>query len=69
MARPGWIAAVYPAVLIDERHDFEPAWLGLAAQMVNPTCDSLLLLCDDAQSVYGHHRHSKMSLKCLGIKA
>ena len=41
------------AVLIDEGHDFEAARLKLAAQMVDPATNSLLLLYDDdAQSIY-----------------
>jgi hypothetical protein len=44
--------AQYGAVLIDEGHDFEPDWLQLITQMVDPETDSLLLLYDDAQSIY-----------------
>ena len=39
-------------MLIDEGHDVETPWLKLAAQMVDPATNSLLLLCDDAQSIY-----------------
>jgi superfamily I DNA and RNA helicase len=42
----------YQAVLIDEGHDFAPEWLKLVTQMVDPTTNSLLLLYDDAQSIY-----------------
>jgi hypothetical protein len=42
----------YQAVLIDEGHDFQPEWLKLVTQMVDPTTNSLLLLYDDAQSIY-----------------
>jgi superfamily I DNA and RNA helicase len=42
----------YQAVLIDEGHDFAPEWLKLVAQMVDPSTNSLLLLYDDAQSIY-----------------
>jgi superfamily I DNA and RNA helicase len=38
--------------LIDEGHDFEADWLKLVTQMIDPEKDSLLLLYDDAQSVY-----------------
>ena len=41
--------AQYGAVLIDEAHDFEAAWLRLVAQMVDPETRSLLVLYDDAQ--------------------
>src|SRR6185295_1789250 len=43
--------AQYGAVLIDEAHDFEPEWLKLVAQMVDPETNSLLVLYDDAQSI------------------
>lgn len=39
-------------MLIDEGHDVEAPWLKLAAQMVDPATNSLLLLYDDAQSIY-----------------
>lgn len=56
----------YGAVLIDEGHDFEPEWLKLVAQMVDPETDSLLLLYDDAQNIY---RQGRLSFKKLGIQA
>ena len=62
-------AGQYDAVLIDEGHDFQPEWLKLVAQMVNPTTNSLLVLYDDAQSIYGNGRHNKFSFKSLGIQA
>ena len=46
-------AAQYQAVLIDEGHDFEPEWLKLVVQMVDPSTNSLLVLYDDAQIIYG----------------
>jgi len=58
----------YQAVLIDEGHDFQPEWLQLAAQMVDPATSSLLVLYDDAQSIYKRKR-LKFSWKSLGIKA
>ena len=42
----------YSALLIDEGHDFEAEWLKLITQMINPETGSLLLLYDDAQSIY-----------------
>ena len=45
--------AQYGAVLIDEGHDFAPEWLQLAVQMLDAESNSLLLLYDDAQSIYG----------------
>lgn len=59
----------YQAVLIDEGHDFEPSWLKLAAQMVDPSTNSLLLLYDDAQSIYQRHRAKQFSFKSVGIQA
>jgi len=62
-------AGQYDGVLIDEGHDFEPHWLKLAAQMVNPETNALLVLYDDAQAIYGRARRSKLSFKQLGIQA
>jgi UvrD-like helicase C-terminal domain/Nuclease-related domain/AAA domain len=59
----------YQAVMIDEGHDFEPAWLQLAAQMVDPHTNSLLVLYDDAQSIYQRRRSLSFSFKSLGIQA
>ena len=59
----------YQAVLIDEGHDFEAAWLKLAAQMVDPATNCLLLLYDDAQSIYQRRRAQQFSFKSLGIQA
>lgn len=59
----------YQAVLIDEGHDFEARWLKLAAQMVDPSTNSLLLLYDDAQSIYQRRRAQQFSFKSLGIQA
>ena len=59
----------YRAVLVDEGHDFKPPWLKLVTQMVDPLTNSLLLLYDDAQSIY-ERRHSKQfSFKSVGIQA
>jgi len=61
--------AQYGAVLIDEGHDFEPAWLKLVAQMVDPQSSSLLVLYDDAQSIYGKRSRRKFSFASVGIDA
>ncbi len=61
-------AGQYGAVLIDEGHDFQPEWLKLVAQMVDPDTRSLLLLYDDAQSIYGRAKR-KFSFKSVGIQA
>lgn len=59
----------YRAILIDEGHDFQPAWLKLVTQMVDPNTDSLLLLYDDAQSIYERGRSKQFSFKSVGIQA
>jgi superfamily I DNA/RNA helicase len=61
--------AQYGAVMIDEGHDFEPAWLKLVAQMVDPQSNSLLVLYDDAQSIYGERKRRKFSFASVGIEA
>lgn len=59
----------YQAVLIDEGHDFRPEWLKLATQMVDPATNSLLVLYDDAQSLYERSRKKQFSFKSVGIQA
>jgi hypothetical protein len=61
--------AQYGAVLIDEGHDFEADWLRLVAQMIDPASNSLLLLYDDAQAIYGKKRARDFSFKSVGIQA
>lgn len=61
--------AQYSAILIDEGHDFKPEWLKLVVQMVDPATNSLLVLYDDAQSIYGAARGRKFSFKSAGIRA
>lgn len=66
-------AAQYDAILIDEGHDFRPEWFKLVVQMVDPKTNSLLVLYDDAQSIYGDEdgsmRRKKFSFKSVGIQA
>ena len=62
-------AGQYQAILIDEGHDFQPAWLKLVTQMVDPSTNSLLLLYDDAQSIYQRKRTRQFSFKSVGIQA
>lgn len=65
----GWIPrAQYSAVMIDEGHDFEQDWLKLVVQMIDPTTNSLLLLYDDAQSIY-RKQSLKFPLSTAGIQA
>jgi hypothetical protein len=58
----------YSALLIDEAHDFEDAWLKMAAQMVSPQHSHLLVLYDDAQSIYQAQRR-KFNFASVGIEA
>lgn len=59
----------YGALLIDEGHDFEAEWLTLITQMIDPDTNSLLLLYDDAQSIYKKKNNLDFSLASVGIQA
>lgn len=59
----------YGALLIDEGHDFEADWLRLIVQMVDPDEGSLLLLYDDAQSIYKKQKAINFSLSSVGVQA
>ncbi len=61
--------AQYGALLIDEGHDFEADWLKLVTQMIDPEKDSLLLLYDDAQSIYKKKGKLDFTLSSVGIQA
>jgi hypothetical protein len=61
--------AQYGAVLIDEGHDFRPEWLKLVVQMVDPASNSVLVLYDDAQSIYSDRSKRKFSFASVGIQA
>jgi rhodanese-related sulfurtransferase len=61
-------AGQYTALLIDEAYDFEDAWLQMAARMVTPVTHSLLVLYDDAQSIYQKKRR-KFNFANVGIQA
>lgn len=58
----------YAALLVDEAHDFEDAWLRMAARMVSPATQSLLVLYDDAQSIYQKKR-KRFNFASVGIQA
>ena len=58
----------YAAVLIDEAHDFEAAWLRMAAQLPDEA-QSLLVLYDDAQSIYRRSGKRLPSFSKMGIQA
>lgn len=62
-------AAQYDAVMIDEGHDFKPEWLKLVVQMVNPATDSLLVMYDDAQSIYKGRNTLGFTFSSVGIQA
>jgi len=59
----------YGAVLIDEGHDFQPEWLRLVVDMVDPDTKSLLLLYDDTQSIYKSGKGLGFVLKDAGVEA
>jgi hypothetical protein len=61
--------AQYGAVMIDEGHDFEPEWLKLVVSMVDQQTNSLLLLYDDAQSIYSKSSQLDFSLSSVGVQA
>lgn len=63
--------ACYGAVLIDEGHDFvEPDWLRLIVGMLDGRENHLLLLYDDAQSIYhSKNKGLKFTMSSVGIKA
>lgn len=62
-------AGQYEAVLIDEGHDFKPEWFQLVVQMVDPRTNSLLVLYDDAQSIYHSGDKLNFSFKSVGVQA
>lgn len=62
-------AGQYDAVLIDEGHDFRPEWLKLVVQMVDPRSNSLLVLYDDAQSIYDTGKKRNFSFRSVGVQA
>lgn len=58
----------YCALLVDEAHDFEDAWLRMAVRLVDPATNSLLVLYDDAQSIY-QKRRRRFTMASVGIQA
>lgn len=62
-------AGQYDAILIDEGHDFRPEWFKLVVQMVDPRSNALLVLYDDAQSIYDTGKKRNFSFKSVGIQA
>lgn len=62
-------AGQYDALLIDEGHDFKPEWLKLVVQMIHPHSRSLLVLFDDAQSIYEGPKKRRFTFASVGIEA
>ena len=58
----------YGALMVDEGHDFEAVWIKLVVQMVDPETNSVLLLYDDAQSIY-KKKALDFSLSSVGVQA
>jgi len=58
----------YTALLVDEAHDFEEGWLRMATRLVDPATRSLLVLYDDAQSIYQSARR-RFRFAAVGIEA
>lgn len=62
-------SAQYDAVLIDEGHDFKSEWFKLVVQMIHPDSNSLLVLYDDAQSIYHGAKKLRFSFSSVGVQA
>ncbi|RJG02879.1 DEAD/DEAH box helicase [Noviherbaspirillum sedimenti] len=62
-------SAQYDAVLIDEGHDFKAEWFKLVVQMIHPDTNSLLVLYDDAQSIYNGPEKRRFSFSSVGVQA
>jgi hypothetical protein len=62
-------AGQYDALMIDEGHDFKAEWLKLVVQMIHPDSNSLLVLYDDAQSIYGGAKKLRFSFSSVGVQA
>jgi superfamily I DNA/RNA helicase len=61
-------AGQYIAVLVDEAHDFQETWLAMLPRLVDKVTNSLLILYDDAQSIYQKKR-KQFSFASVGIQA
>ena len=59
----------YSSILIDEGHDFEPEWFTMLTHTLDEQ-ESLLLLYDDAQNLYGAgQKRKKFTFKSVGVQA
>lgn len=61
--------AQYGAVMVDEGHDFEPEWYKLIVRMVDPSTNSVLVLYDDAQHIYGKSSRPRFTWKSVDVEA
>ncbi len=59
----------YSAILIDEAHDFEADWFKVVVPLLDPETDSLLVLYDDAQSIYQNKKSLGFTFSSVGIQA
>lgn len=59
----------YAAILIDEAHDFEADWFKVVVPLLDPESDSLLVLYDDAQSIYKNKKTLGFTFSSVGIQA
>jgi superfamily I DNA/RNA helicase len=59
----------YAAILIDEAHDFEADWFKIVVPLLDPESDSLLVLYDDAQSIYKKKKTLDFTFSSVGIQA
>lgn len=59
----------YAAILIDEAHDFEADWFKVVMPLLDADTDSLLVLYDDAQSIYKNKKALDFSFSSVGIQA
>ena len=66
---PASLTKLMTALLVDEAHDFEESWLRLCTQLVDPLTRSLLVMYDDAQSIYQKKRRSRFTFAGVGIEA
>ncbi|MEM9275206.1 MAG: UvrD-helicase domain-containing protein [Cyanobacteria bacterium P01_F01_bin.143] len=59
----------YQAILIDEAQDFPNQWFQALLEMLEPETESLFIVYDNTQSVYGqpHRRQSDWTWKSIGI--
>lgn len=59
----------YAAILIDEAHDFEADWFKVVVPLLDPETGSLLVLYDDAQSIYKNKKTLSFTFSSVGIQA